>query len=641
MRQLPAMSFGSYRDEMDLYPGGKNRPIQILVDESELSPEDRSADVSSVAKAWKAAHESLLCGSGFGMVVHCLTPSEYARISEYLDVQNELGDVETSLYTKHAPQNLEGSYRGHDGKASLIRLGFRTTVCEVLEALVLSQQYIVCRILERGLLENVKHVEEYKPSDELHVTTSVCCRFKICVNHMCGMEDFIRIVEGSFEQVNVEESRSALVSRNEILGKKATECWKWGWARNRREAKENDEDGLYVVYTLLPGRREGFFQDTIDKTGIYVTVSENVRRGFTGCRLGDTGRYYEYVAPSHPVEDNLTRKFWMPIGSTLVLSATSVVRFGGHWENDVEVYGYVLRARRLKRGAKMTYIHRDNLEEFDQLHEYGNDTEVLKNYKKSPGQSRKWKTFMERYPRERRVVVGTIPTVMEVELVGRGRKEMVSNMFDCLAGGRSIESVYQESPVLYLMRKEVGETYPDDKGKELRRMWLGGDEDEWMVDNVPFAYMEKLLRKRLSFPLDIAELRAAMLRALRKKPNGREVISDTESASEEGSKASVEMEDSGEGESEDSARHEAESGEGDYDSPREKRRGAKGANKPAGIPRKGSKRAMGASSSTGMKAPRGDTKKGNRSARGKKLKEKGEISSTTESATSRTKLHKK
>ncbi|KAI0556781.1 hypothetical protein FGB62_405g01 [Gracilaria domingensis] len=528
---------------MDTYPGGVKKPIQILLDARLLTEEDCRAKVSSIAKAWKAAHEGLLIGTGFGMAVHSLTPSDYSRINSYLATSKNLGDIITGLHTKHAPEKLGERYRGYEGKAVLVRFSKRKEYCDLLEAWVLSQQYILCRILERGLLTHAESAEEYRPSKELAVVTTVCCRFKICINAMCGMEDYIRIVEAGGAAVKVEKTRSALVSTEEVLGKQGAEPWEWGWRRNRRQACENTDDGLYVVYTVLAGRKGGFYLESMDITGIYITVTERTVRGFTGTKLGQTGKYYEYVPPVHPREVNSTRVFWMPVGSSIVLSASSVVRFGGHWENDVEIFGYVVRARRLERGAKMKYASVDDMSEYAQLDEYGNRTELMKGYENSIVKCVKWNKFMQHNQRDRRVLVGTIPSVMEVDQNGRGRKEMMRNMYDALCERETIADIYRSNPVLHMIRKEPGEDYEDDSGTETRRMWLGVQEKEWMVSDIPFAHMELMLGKRLSFPLDIAALRTGMLKELRGKAEGEKSNSGSESGYGSESEQSEESDD--------------------------------------------------------------------------------------------------
>ncbi|KAI0560784.1 hypothetical protein FGB62_100g09 [Gracilaria domingensis] len=367
------------------------------------------------------------------------------------------GDVETGLHTKHYPEKCEKWYRGYAGKAVLVRLAEREKACYMFEARMLAQQYVLCRVLERGLIADLERVEEFRPKKEVETVTNVLRRFKISINHLCGMEDYIRIVDGSHECVKVERTRSTL-----------------GGGRNRRAVSKNAYDGMYVVFTLLTSRHGGFFADMIDTTGIYVTVTEHMIRGFTGSRLGETGKYYEYVAPAHPTDDNLTRIYWMCMESSLVLPTTAVVRFGGHWEYDVELFGFLVRAKRLEQGGKMRYLHVESgVQEYNQLGEYGYETELMKRHKEEGAKLANWDVFMRNHPFERNTVVGTIPSIMEIDLKGRRREELVNNMYNALSEGTKMEDVYCKIPVLLLLKKECDEIYEDDTGKESRRMWQG------------------------------------------------------------------------------------------------------------------------------------------------------------------------
>ncbi|KAI0556682.1 hypothetical protein FGB62_454g01 [Gracilaria domingensis] len=466
---------------MDTYPGGVKKPIQILLDARLLTEEDCRAKVSSIAKAWKAAHEGLLIGTGFGMAVHSLTPSDYSRINSYLATSKNLGDIITGLHTKHAPEKLG----------------------------------------ERG--RNIVTVGSMGAFATIHTVSYLGERIADACRECRGVSAFKRTcVEAGGAAVKVEKTRSALVSTEEVLGKQGAEPWEWGWRRNRRQACENTDDGLYVVYTVLAGRKGG-----------------SIWKAWTL----PTGKYYEYVPPVHPREVNSTRVFWMPVGSSIVLSASSVVRFGGHWENDVEIFGYVVRARRLERGAKMKYASVDDMSEYAQLDEYGNRTELMKGYENSIVKCVKWNKFMQHNQRDRRVLVGTIPSVMEVDQNGRGRKEMMRNMYDALCERETIADIYRSNPVLHMIRKEPGEDYEDDSGTETRRMWLGVQEKEWMVSDIPFAHMELMLGKRLSFPLDIAALRTGMLKELRGKAEGEKSNSGSESGYGSESEQSEESDD--------------------------------------------------------------------------------------------------
>lgn len=438
---------------MEPLPGTAKKPIQILVDREELSEKDLAAKGKDVNKCWKAAYNGLVYGYGYGMVVHNLTASEYSKINNYLKTDRTAGDVLSWLYTKHTRQSLDDHYIGYEGEAHITRLGDREETCEVLEALLVCHQYILCRILERGLLQNESSLANYEPQADLRVVTAIYCRFRIHISRLSGMEDYLRIVEGDMGKLKVEKYRSTLVSKTNTLEQNGRESWEWGWGRNARQACEYEDEGLYVVYTLFPTAQSGFYDEIVGSIGVYMTVTEEVIRGFTAQYKSWHGRYYEYVSPLHPGKPLQSRTFYMTMGSSIVLPISCVVRIGGHWKYDVQVLGYVLEASRVD-WAKMTYLHREDDGEYDDIDEYGMETELVQQDEDSETKYVSWREFKEQHPNETGFMIGTIPTIMEIQLDHPSRAARVRSFYDVLPHPQRLKEVYENNPIMKLVAKK-------------------------------------------------------------------------------------------------------------------------------------------------------------------------------------------
>ncbi|KAI0558431.1 hypothetical protein FGB62_211g018 [Gracilaria domingensis] len=500
----------SSKSRLRSFCGTPQKPLQVLVDRNVAEEFAGFDTASTLCVGWKAAFNMLMYEFGFGTVAHNITPSEYSAVYADLEMEEKHGDVRTGLRARHVPVEMDVAYRGPRTEPYLVRLGKRKDENETLESLVVAHQFLLSCVLERGIVEDVHGEQWAKVELSKHplVMTSAVCRFKIRIPPLSGMVDYVRVLDQDLFSVDVGTERSLLLAKKQSFPLRGLPVWKSEWSRNVRESCERKVCGSFIVYTLLPTASGGFVSNNMDKVGIYVTITEEVVRGSTGGK-GERGLYYEYVGPLNAMEPRECRTLFMTIGSSIVVPSTFAVRFGAHEEHAVQVFGYLLRARRTD-GKRMSYMKREDLELYDDLEEYGAPMELVENLHDVRGlETVDWNSFGRAYPKGREGVVGTIPSVLDVEMTTSFRKRLIETVHKAVPSGMNISEIYKANPVSKLVKYDENVRYRDDRDAYERRLWLG-DGDEWMFDGVPYKYIESSLQMKLIFPFDLTDIQEAV-----------------------------------------------------------------------------------------------------------------------------------
>ncbi|KAI0556778.1 hypothetical protein FGB62_405g011 [Gracilaria domingensis] len=485
----------SSKSRLRSFCGTPQKPLQVLVDRNVAEEFAGFDTASTLCVGWKAAFNMLMYEFGFGTVAHNITPSEYSAVYADLEMEEKHGDVRTGLRARHVPVEMDVAYRGPRTEPYLVRLGKRKDENETLESLVVAHQFLLSCVLERGIVEDVHGEQWAKVELSKHplVMTSAVCRFKIRIPPLSGMVDYVRVLDQDLFSVDVGTERVFCLRRS-----KASPCvdCQFGRANGHGTCESHaNENG-------------GFVSNNMDKVGIYVTITEEVVRGSTGGK-GERGLYYEYVGPLNAMEPRECRTLFMTIGSSIVVPSTFAVRFGAHEEHAVQVFGYLLRARRTD-GKRMSYMKREDLELYDDLEEYGAPMELVENLHDVRGlETVDWNSFGRAYPKGREGVVGTIPSVLDVEMTTSFRKRLIETVHKAVPSGMNISEIYKANPVSKLVKYDENVRYRDDRDAYERRLWLG-DGDEWMFDGVPYKYIESSLQMKLIFPFDLTDIQEAV-----------------------------------------------------------------------------------------------------------------------------------
>lgn len=486
----------------------------------------------------KAAFRCLQQGFGFGMAVHNLTASDYADILKYLEATPT--DVVSGLSAQHVPLCLQGNYMGVSSSASLCRLANtrKKNTSDTLESLTVAHQYVLSQVCGRGGLNGIHDINlQQSPAEivEKEVWTWSVLRFCTVIPPLRGMQDFLRVVDGPTGSVLVDADRSILQSEEKVFANPPENLSTYCWPNTVLTECHPKNDSLYVVYTLLPSMSGGLVSENVSELGIYLTVTEEVVRGHSGER-GKPGRYYEWVVPVLAGEETKrVRTYFLPVGCSIVLPSTFVVRLGAHARQKVMVFAHAVRVR-LPGDEKMAFLRRPTSYLVNDLDEYQNGTDFLQPKYMSGANMIKWSDFIDLNDTTENCTVGTVPTLANVALNSKARENFVHGAHSLQLGTSGISNAYKRTPVYKLQS-------PCDDGQSQKMPIEGvhvmnrGWNEKYIVQNVPYSYFEFVTGRKLEFPLSLASIWELELEG-RSDSIERSLMTDSDSSSSSSSEES-------------------------------------------------------------------------------------------------------
>ncbi|CAN8072847.1 unnamed protein product, partial [Agarophyton chilense] len=273
--------------------------------------------------------------------------------------------------------------------------------------------------------------------------SSVHCRFGIRIPKAGGLCNFIRIVEQGSADVDVEKRQSMLLSKPRVSGKGRKSVWD-GWIPNPKSSAEENQYGSYVVYTLLPCLEGAVTEDLVQNGGVYLTITERIVRAYTTLRA-NKALFYEYVAPLNPMDTTAVRTVFLTFGCSIVLPCTYAVRIGGHEMLSVQIVGYVVRVERMEK-EEYSFYDKVRIRAAENLYECCSDVGYLE--RNEDGTESKVEFDILRDNRSRKYVVGSIPTMLNIEINNKFRESLVQKMYDVLPGATNLCEVYNLNPIL-------------------------------------------------------------------------------------------------------------------------------------------------------------------------------------------------
>lgn len=485
--------------------GTKRKPLEIFVNWNE---NEKNADACKETNILRSSFRGLQQGFGFSMGMHNLTVCEYGEILEYLEPTKF--DVISGLSTLHTPFRMEKAYLGPQSTAKLVRLTDHRGKgrCETLESMIVAHQYVLSTVCQRGMRcdeKEVKPEESRKRAAGSKVYTWSGFRYCVILPPLCGMQDFLRVIDAPIESVTLCRRRSTIYSK---AGKFPTEgqtlksyCW------NNTIMSENGcrKEALFISYTLLPSRSSGLFPEKLENLGIYLTVTEEVVRGHSATQ-GQKGNYYEWVPPVMAgVNSKRVQTFFLRIGCSIVLPSTCVVRIGAHSTDDVVVFIHAVRVT-LPEDEKMVFLRRSASYQSEDLDEYSNFTDFLELHYRSTVRYIQWNDFFSNDEQEELGIVGTIPSAINVSMNTELRLQIVQSASSLQLGREGVLDAYRKMPIFRLPNVNKTTVSEDDVVEDgVSSMGIHGEE-QCFVDDVPYDYFQFVMGKPLPFPLCLGEV---------------------------------------------------------------------------------------------------------------------------------------
>lgn len=450
----------------------------------------------------KAAFRALQEGWGFGLRVDFLTVGDYAEILRYVDYMP--GDTVCTLSTTSSPLALEHSYQGLQNPGQLYRLGRRSTLskCDVLESLIITHQYILAMICGSSGSEDEDMDTE---SEGFIALTSSTCRYCVRLPALGGMQDFLRMADDSLGQVKVGVRRGSLYAKEKDCPRNASEVETYGWGNTILCRTGEQNEAMFVVYTLLPSMASGLVAENIESIGIYITITEELVRGHTGNK-GCRGKYYEWAAPLVAgYKSRRVNTFFLTVGCSLVVPCTYAVRIGAHSTEEVVVFVHAVQCT-LTESRRRVFMTRPKKMLRKIIHESGNGTDFV-----GPGATAATDTDLvlpdidkSVNAEDERGILGTIPSVTNVPLNNRQREKIVRSYYSLDLGHEGVAEAYRRTPVIDFGRQPTLNAHPDGVNGELP--YLPNSFTRFMVEDVPFRYYERVMGGTIEFPFSLRRI---------------------------------------------------------------------------------------------------------------------------------------
>ncbi|PXF39630.1 hypothetical protein BWQ96_10673 [Gracilariopsis chorda] len=406
---------------------------------------------------------------------------------------------------------------------------------------MVAQQYVILKVLERALVVGVHgaNTDRNPRFYNVPLVSSVYCQFCVEVPIVTGMVDFIRVLNERMDEVTIEGSRSVICLRASTVSGSGCKAWD-GWKSNSAQAGRWVEYGEYIVLTLFPsqvvdseGNSKGSTsiklannaaptttttgEGVMEEAGVHVTVTEEIVRRYSA-EAENSGLYFEYVAPLNPLDKGCVKTYYMEVGTSIVVPSTYAIRIGSHATRAVRKFGYIVRAERLnkrKKGQVVFYKRDGGVVRADRLFEYGCESDFVREGYASNSHKATFRGFLGEIEEDERFIVGTIPSVLNMQLNTPLRSKLVEPLYDVLPGVGSMVGVYRANPVLLLesstRRQTRGGTRGEWDDEGLRKMGVK-EEQGWLEEDVPYHYFKSLRGKALRFPFNIADIREEEIR---------------------------------------------------------------------------------------------------------------------------------
>ncbi|PXF45557.1 hypothetical protein BWQ96_04695 [Gracilariopsis chorda] len=525
--------------------GSVDVPVEVMVDEAVLSDFKGFTTDNAKSRVWKVAYEGLVGDFGFGMAISTFSAEEYLQIEQHLRYNKRLGDLQSFLGAEQCPVALRHNYVGQSGVARLTRQAKRRVTrgerCKLLDSMMVAQQYVILKVLERALVEGVHGANTDRTPRFYNVPLvwSVYCQFCVEVPIVTGMVDFIRVLNERMDEMSIEGSRSVLCSRASTVSGSGCKAWD-GWKSNSAQAGRWVEYGEYIVLTLFPsqvvdieGNSKGSTsiklannaaptttttgEGVMEEPGVHVTVTEEIVRCYSA-EADNSGLYCEYVAPLNPLDKGCVKTYYMKVGTSIVVPSTYAIRIGSHATRAARMFGYIVRRERLnkqKKGQGVFYKRDGGVVQADQLFEYGCESNFVREGYASNSHKATFRGFFGESKADERFMVGTIPSMLNMELNTPLGRKIVEPLYNVLPAVGSMMEVYRANPVLVLESSTQRQTRGGKRGEwddeGVRTMGVKGEQG-WLEGDVPYHYFESLRGKALRFPFNTADIREEEIR---------------------------------------------------------------------------------------------------------------------------------
>ncbi|KAI0562099.1 hypothetical protein FGB62_66g131 [Gracilaria domingensis] len=423
--------------------GSDERPLAILADGREALVIDGCDAKKCVSGAWKASYEGLIHGFGYGTAMLDLSFAELVDLAEYSEMLKKHGDFMEDLSCSQCPLELEEQYVGLAIQSELYVMGTRPDTNAMFESMLVAQQHVLGLILERGLREALYGADnDRSPTfQDIAFVSKVCCRFGLRVPKSGGMRDFLRVVEAGRDVAGVGKDGGWVFSRSVGVPESSTHAWD-GWVPNPKSASENTKCGSFIISTVLPSVEGALSDQSVERAGVFFTVTERIVRCYTGSQ-GEDGLFYEYVAAFGAMDKSAVRIMFLTIGSSIVLPSTFAVRIGGHDTLTIQVVGCVIRTETLTKEDYEFYA-KELCDLVENLCEYGANVTFLDSRSLEEGELLAGYSDVD----TNGFMIGTIPTLVNVELNNDFRSRMVEDMYDALPGALSLAQVFIQNPIV-------------------------------------------------------------------------------------------------------------------------------------------------------------------------------------------------